>query len=355
MNHAVNFTASSGTSRTGLYMSLACYFSSTTSTPVTALSVFGNFSIAPDIGCYDEVHILTSSQALGNLSDSDLSHWRCSIHETFDSYPTTGLNAFQPLAIANKLKGVGSALFADGSTGIPYILVRGVIPASCGNGIWQLGFGEECDNGSLNGVGFNECSLSCKCLSHRPAGNGTCLPPSLSSITTTSTHSTEATLYTSTISASGKLSSLIGTRADPESTATSTLAAGQIPYTITIPASGTRGPQVIIGIDPASTTTSILAPGEIPYTSTIAASGTLGSIIVIGVQPTTDLSSGTISFKKSISSTTTLAVPVLVSPTPSLIPQPAGVQPLQVIGIEVLIQIEVTTTYQLVSETQGQS
>jgi hypothetical protein len=81
------------------------------------------------------------------------------------------------LAIAQDIIGVGSQTFGDKTIGLPYIISRGATPAGCGNGVWEKAFGEECDDGKNNGVGDDACSISCKCLSGRPAGDGTCLPP----------------------------------------------------------------------------------------------------------------------------------------------------------------------------------
>jgi hypothetical protein len=107
-----------------------------------------------------------------------LSNWSCSVHEAFSVYPSVGTNGFQALAIAQNILGVGSQTFGDGTMGLPYIISRGATPAGCGNGIWEPAFGEECDDGPLNGsTDPGGCSASCKCLSGRPDGAGHCLPP----------------------------------------------------------------------------------------------------------------------------------------------------------------------------------
>lgn len=109
-----------------------------------------------------------------SLDDVSLSDWSCSVHEAFSAYPSVGSNGFQALAIARDILGVGSQTFGDGSVGLPYIISRGATPAKCGDGIWDAEFGEECDDGNiLNGDG---CSLSCKCESGLPRGDGTCAP-----------------------------------------------------------------------------------------------------------------------------------------------------------------------------------
>lgn len=91
-------------------------------TPVPALDVFGTFTVDGTAGnfCYNKVHIVADHPALSDLSDEDLSDWCCSVHEAFDSWPAS----FQVLAIAEDLNPIFTA--SDGSTGIPYILARGV-------------------------------------------------------------------------------------------------------------------------------------------------------------------------------------------------------------------------------------
>ena len=141
---------------------------------VDALSEFGEFTVRGELGCYNDAHIVASSPALGSLNDGDLSGWGCSVHEAFASYPTEGLNGFTALATARNILGVGSKTFGDGSIGLPYIISRGATPAGCGDGEWNAELSEECDDGNTeNGDG---CSLSCKCESGRPKGDGTCLP-----------------------------------------------------------------------------------------------------------------------------------------------------------------------------------
>lgn len=111
---------------------------------------------------------------MDSLDDESLSDWSCSVHEAFSSYPSVGTNGFQALAIAEDILGVGSQTFGDGTVGLPYIISRGATPAKCGDGVWDEEFGEECDDGNiLNGDG---CSLSCKCESGLPKGDGTCYP-----------------------------------------------------------------------------------------------------------------------------------------------------------------------------------
>jgi len=82
---------------TGLYVSLSCYFASANSpTRVNLLRAFGNFQVLGQFGCPDSVHIVDpATPAMAGLSDDALSHWGCSMHEWFTSFPTS----FTPVAV----------------------------------------------------------------------------------------------------------------------------------------------------------------------------------------------------------------------------------------------------------------
>ncbi|KAF2727637.1 hypothetical protein EJ04DRAFT_478718 [Polyplosphaeria fusca] len=167
-------TTPAGVPQTGLYFSLSCYYEDEESSAVSALSYFGDFTVRGNLDCYNKVHLVAHSDAMDSLDDEALSGWSCSVHEAFASYPSVGTNGFQALAIAQDIFGVGSQTFGDGTVGLPYIISRGATPAKCGDGVWDEEFGEECDDGNtLNGDG---CSLSCKCESGLPKGDGTCSP-----------------------------------------------------------------------------------------------------------------------------------------------------------------------------------
>jgi cysteine-rich repeat protein len=186
IDNAIKFAASgktsSGASSTGLYFALAHYYEGVDSGAITSLSEFGEFVMRGNLDCYNTAHIVASSPALGTLNDAALSDWSCSVHEAFSKYPTTGMNGFQALAIAKDIIGDGSQTFGDGTIGLPYIISRGATPAGCGDGKWDGGLGEECDDGNTaNGDG---CSASCKCESGKPKGDGTCLPAPGSNSTT---------------------------------------------------------------------------------------------------------------------------------------------------------------------------
>lgn len=159
---SVRFAASGN--GTGLYFSLSCYYDSQTTSIVDVLSEFGIFTVRGRLSCYNDAHLVANSSALGTVDDATLSNWSCSVHEVFSGYPTKGMNSFEPLAIAKGATGEGEKDFADGTSGIPYIISRGATPVGCGNGRTDSEFGEECDNGDDNGTPGSLCSKSCKCL-----------------------------------------------------------------------------------------------------------------------------------------------------------------------------------------------
>lgn len=142
--------------KTGLMASMSCYYHGTAEgTAVPLLDLFGDFRVK-GVGCYNDVHIVAVHPALAGTTDTTLSNWSCSVHEAFDAFPPS----FTPLAIAKGAIGSGVLTFADGTSGIPYILARGetISPILCGNGIVEET--EMCDDGNTeNGDG---CSAQCK-------------------------------------------------------------------------------------------------------------------------------------------------------------------------------------------------
>lgn len=117
---AVEFAADEA-GKTGLMVSLSCYYHGTAPlTPIAVLDQFGLFT-ASGVGCYNDAHIVATHPALTGLTDAALSNWSCSVHEAVSTYPSD----FLPLAIARGVTGPGSMTFPDGSSGIPYILARG--------------------------------------------------------------------------------------------------------------------------------------------------------------------------------------------------------------------------------------
>ena len=117
---AIDF-AVSDTSKTGLYVSLSCYYHDTgPNTPVPVLDALrpGGFTVT-GVGCYNDAHIVATHPALDGLTDDALSNWSCSVHEAFDTWPAD----FTVLAMA---KDFGSAFTgSDGTVGTPYILASG--------------------------------------------------------------------------------------------------------------------------------------------------------------------------------------------------------------------------------------
>ncbi len=163
MKDTIRFVAS-GKKGTGLYFALSCYYGSVSSATVSSLSKFGTFNVRGDLSCYNAAHLVANASALTTVNDTSLSDWSCSVHEVFTEYPTTEPNAFAPLAIAENATGQGQQTYADGTSGIPYIIARGVTPLGCGNNKTQPEFEEECDDGDLNGTPGDPCSTTCKCL-----------------------------------------------------------------------------------------------------------------------------------------------------------------------------------------------
>lgn len=162
MNDGIEFAASGN--GTGLYFALSCYYDAVNYATVDSLSEFGTITVRGNLACYNDAHLVANSSALGLLDDAALSDWSCSVHEVFTNYPTTGMYGFEPLAIAEGATGDGLKDFADGTSGIPYIIVKGATPAGCGDGVWDPSLEEECDEGALNGTPESNCSSSCKCL-----------------------------------------------------------------------------------------------------------------------------------------------------------------------------------------------
>lgn len=168
---------------TGLYFALSCYYDAVAASTVDSLSYFGSITVRGQLACYNDAHLVANSSTLGELTDGALSDWSCSVHEVFTSYPTVGPYAFEPLAIAEGATGDGERDFGDGSSGIPYIIVKGATPVGCGDGVWDPSVEEECDDGPLNGMPGNACSSSCKCLTGSIAP-GVCRPNITSSSST---------------------------------------------------------------------------------------------------------------------------------------------------------------------------
>jgi hypothetical protein len=104
--------------KTGAYIALSDAFFNTSSPP-TFLNGIGSFTVTGASGCWDNVHITATHPALSGLTDANLSNWGCSVHTTFQTWPT----GFQALAMARD--GANTYTAPDGTTGSVYILARG--------------------------------------------------------------------------------------------------------------------------------------------------------------------------------------------------------------------------------------
>lgn len=178
----------SGKDGTGMYMSLSCYYQSDARpTTIDALSEIGNFQVRGNLShpCLNNAHLVAKSSVMTSLNDAIASNWNCSVHEVFSEYPRTGPGSFEALAIALNATGLGQQSFADGTSGIPYIIARGATPLGCGNNITEPDYKEECDNGAANGTPGSLCSSSCRCINGM-ISLGVCRPNITSSLDWTS-------------------------------------------------------------------------------------------------------------------------------------------------------------------------
>lgn len=121
LSSGISYVTSGGAGQTGAYVSLSCYYDSSTPTAVALLAPFGAFTAEGNLGCYNNAHIVAIHPALSGSTDATLSNWSCSVHEVFRSFPS----GFIPLVIARNITGTGSLTFSDGSFGVPYILASG--------------------------------------------------------------------------------------------------------------------------------------------------------------------------------------------------------------------------------------
>lgn len=153
--------------KTGLYVSLSCYYHGRPLTPVPFLAPLTSAGVsfkATGVGCFNNAHIVAFSPAINGLNDGILSGWSCSVHQAFSTYPPE----FVPLVIARGASGPGVQSFADGSNGIPYIMVRGrtVSPINCGDG--KIESPEECDGGA----GCEKCKCAAGYTKNTPLTAG---------------------------------------------------------------------------------------------------------------------------------------------------------------------------------------
>ncbi len=120
MSNSIAF-AGDVSGKTGLYAAFGCAYVSAPpeGTPISFLSELGAFTGAGN--SWDAVHMVASHPALAGLTDELLSNWGNSTHMGFVSFPED----YVSLASQNGLTGPGQITFGDGTTGIPYIIVKG--------------------------------------------------------------------------------------------------------------------------------------------------------------------------------------------------------------------------------------
>jgi hypothetical protein len=120
MSNSIAF-AGDVSGKTGLYAAFGCayYTAPPTGVPISFLSELGAFTGAGN--SWDAVHMVASHPALAGLTDELLSNWSQSTHMGFVSFPED----YVSLASQNGLTGPGQITFGDGTTGIPYIIVKG--------------------------------------------------------------------------------------------------------------------------------------------------------------------------------------------------------------------------------------
>lgn len=127
-------------SSTGAFVSLSCYYTfSPPNTPVPVLSPFTNgaaFSLEGNLSCDGNMHNPGVGPAsLNVLTDPVLSNWGCSVHEGFNTFPSS----FDVVAIdANHTSGAGVLHFPDGSSGLPFIVTKTAAGPTCIEGTQAL-------------------------------------------------------------------------------------------------------------------------------------------------------------------------------------------------------------------------
>jgi hypothetical protein len=108
--------AADAAGKTGAYITLSC---DANAAPVlNGLSSVGTFTTGP-APCGANVAKVANHPALATLTASSLSGWGCSVHESFNTWPSD----FDVLAIA--LDGANTYTAPDGTKGTPYVLARG--------------------------------------------------------------------------------------------------------------------------------------------------------------------------------------------------------------------------------------
>ena len=128
--------------KTGLYLSLSCYYQDAApGTSVPVLDEIESFSVrAP--GATTTSTSWRFIPALSGMTDASLSNWSSSVHEAFDSFP----GDFLPLVIANRFQARCDQVCPTVRRVARYVLARGetLSPVSCGDG--QVQSPEGCDD-----------------------------------------------------------------------------------------------------------------------------------------------------------------------------------------------------------------
>src|SRR5262249_29394704 len=134
----LQYVTSGSATETGAYLSLSCYYSSTSpAVSVPLLAGFGSFMVEGNLRCFHNAPIVAIHPAFAGSTDATLSNWSCSVHEVFRSFPSA---SWIPLVIAKGVGGAGSLTFADGSFGVPYVLASGggIVPIGTVNNVPTL-------------------------------------------------------------------------------------------------------------------------------------------------------------------------------------------------------------------------
>jgi len=121
---AVAYALASGSGKTGLYVSLSCYYASSGSgTSVPVLGGLGTFTVGGGVASTDSgtvnVPVEDGASSFRGLTNAGLLGWSPSVEETFGSWPS----GYQALAVDNSAT-PSDFTGTDGLTGRPYILVN---------------------------------------------------------------------------------------------------------------------------------------------------------------------------------------------------------------------------------------
>jgi RHS repeat-associated protein len=120
----VAYALASGSGKTGLYVSLSCYYAASGSgTSVPVLGGLGTFTVGGGVAATDagtvNVPVDDGAPAFRGLTNAGLLGWSASVQETFGSWPAS----YQALAVDNSAT-PSDFTGPDGLTGRPYVLVN---------------------------------------------------------------------------------------------------------------------------------------------------------------------------------------------------------------------------------------